>query len=127
VNVLPDQEKRKEKLKIERENGIFAKTKTREMGYSPEYIRLLREYKQQHASQYGITRLGIFGSVARGEQTESSDIDIIMESSPISLLTVIGIKYELEDLLGVPVDLVRMHDRMNSRLKNRITKEAIYV
>ncbi|MDR1919583.1 MAG: nucleotidyltransferase family protein [Tannerellaceae bacterium] len=97
------------------------------MDSSLEYIRLLGEYKQQHASQYGITRLGIFGSVARGEQTDDSDIDVVMESSPMSLLTVIGIKYELEDLLGVPVDLVRIHDSMNARLKKRITKEAIYV
>jgi predicted nucleotidyltransferase len=97
------------------------------MDSSHEYIRLLGEYMRQHASQYGITRLGIFGSVARGEQTDSSDIDVVMESSPISLLTVIEIKYELEDLLGVSVDLVRMHGRMNSRLKKRITEEAIYV
>jgi predicted nucleotidyltransferase len=42
-----------------------------------EYIHLLRDYKRQHAAKYGIVRMGIFGSVARGEQTDDSDVDVI--------------------------------------------------
>ena len=41
-----------------------------------EIISILKEYKKTMSSQYGIKRLGVFGSVARGEQTESSDLDI---------------------------------------------------
>ena len=41
-----------------------------------EYIRLLRQYMTENASKYGISRMGIFGSVARGENTEQSDIDV---------------------------------------------------
>jgi predicted nucleotidyltransferase len=41
-----------------------------------DYIQLLRDYKREHAAEYGIERLGIFGSVARGEQTDDSDVDI---------------------------------------------------
>jgi predicted nucleotidyltransferase len=47
-----------------------------------EYIRLLDSYKRKHADKYGIARMGIFGSVARGEQTESSDVDVYLEPSP---------------------------------------------
>jgi predicted nucleotidyltransferase len=92
-----------------------------------KYLYRLYEYKQRHAVRYGITRMGIFGSVARGEHSEGSDVDVVIESSPISLLTLVGIKYELENLFGVPVDVVRIHDRMNPRFRKRISKEAIYV
>ena len=44
-----------------------------------EIISILKEYKKTMSSQYGIKRLGVFGSVARGEQTESSDLDICVE------------------------------------------------
>jgi predicted nucleotidyltransferase len=42
-----------------------------------EYIHLLRDYKRNHAAEYGIERMGIFGSVARGEQRKDSDVDVI--------------------------------------------------
>lgn len=77
--------------------------------------------------KYGFIRMGIFGSVARGEQTEQSDIDICYEGNrPIASYTG-RIQTELEDLLGSPVDLVRVRDRMNAGLKKRIMKEGIYV
>ncbi len=44
-----------------------------------EYISLLRDYMQRNADKYGISRMGIFGSVARNEQTETSDVDIYVE------------------------------------------------
>lgn len=78
-------------------------------------------------AKYGVRRLGIFGSVARGEQTEHSDVDICYEGDAPSLLTLERIQSELENLLGSPVDLIRIRERMNSRLKQRILKESIYV
>ena len=51
-----------------------------------EYIRLLRQYMTENASNTGISRMGIFGSVARGENTEQSDIDVLRgEISMVSL------------------------------------------
>ena len=44
-----------------------------------EYLSLLREYMRKNAAKYGISRMGIFGSVARGEQHEGSDVDICVE------------------------------------------------
>lgn len=92
-----------------------------------EYLQLLAGYMQTHASIYHIERIGIFGSVARGEQTEHSDIDICYEGEAPTLFTLARIKYELEALLGCPVDLVRVRERMDEVLKQTIQKEAIYV
>lgn len=63
-----------------------------------EYLRLLAAYMQTHASVYHIKRMGIFGSVARGEQTENSDIDICFEGEAPDLFTLAHIKYELEEI-----------------------------
>lgn len=45
-----------------------------------EYLELLKQFKEMNASRYGIKRLGIFGSVARGEHSEHSDVDICVET-----------------------------------------------
>lgn len=46
------------------------------MKSTKEYIELLKEFKNKEAGHYAISRIGIFGSVARGEQTEESDVDV---------------------------------------------------
>lgn len=97
------------------------------MKTTAEYIKLLRKYMQQHASRYGIVRMGIFGSVARQEQKESSDIDIYIEGDLHGFFALSGIKNDLEELLGCSVDLVRLRDKMDDFLKQRIMKEGIYV
>ena len=79
------------------------------MKSTKEYIELLRQFMQQKGAKYGISRMGIFGSVARGEQNENSDVDILFEGKA-NLLLHIRIKNELEELLGSPVDLVRMRN-----------------
>ena len=45
------------------------------MKTTSEYLSILKNYKASQAGKYGITRMGIFGSVARGEQKEDSDIE----------------------------------------------------
>jgi len=91
------------------------------------YLHLLRKNKFYYTSKYGITRIGIFGSVARGEQTENSDIDICIESPPMGLFVLSGLCIYLEELLGMRVDIIRMHKNMNLKFRNRIEKEIIYV
>lgn len=92
-----------------------------------EILEILRIYKEKYAAQYGLTRMGIFGSTARGEQTPDSDVDICYEGKAPSLLTLDYMQNELEKLLGCSVDLVRMRESMNIRLRNRIIKDCIYV
>ncbi len=92
-----------------------------------EIVEILRIHKAQLVAKYGFRRLGIFGSVARGEQNEQSDIDICYEGDAPSLLMLDRIQCELEKLLDCPVDLIRIREHMNERLKQRILNEGIYV
>ena len=76
--------------------------------------------------RYGISRIGIFGSVARGEQQEGSDVDVYVELSSPDLFSLVHIKDELQQLFGCPVDVVRLRDNMNELLKRSIIEEGIY-
>lgn len=92
-----------------------------------EILELLRAYKGKAMSAYGMTKLGIFGSVARDEQQEGSDVDVCYEGTAPTFLTLDIIQTELESLFGANVDLVRVRDNMNGTLRKRIEKEGIYV
>lgn len=97
------------------------------MKSTAEYISILQNYIAENASKYNITRIGIFGSVARGEQTEDSDVDIYLVTSKPSLFALIHIKEDLQHLFGCNVDIVRLREHMDALLKSRIEKEGIYV
>ena len=92
-----------------------------------EILNLLSRYKPMAQKKYGITKLGIFGSVARGEQTKDSDVDVCYEGQAPSFLTLDMIQTELEQLFNCKVDLVRIRENMNSLLRQRILKDGIYV
>ena len=97
------------------------------MKSTTEYMNILRDYMAKNASKYSITRMGIFGSVARGEQTEDSDVDVYLETSKPSMFALVHIKDDLQTLIGCNVDIVRLRDHMDSFLRNQIEKEGIYV
>ncbi|MFH1846333.1 MAG: nucleotidyltransferase family protein [Candidatus Omnitrophota bacterium] len=74
---------------------------------------------------YDVKRVGIFGSCARGEMEENSDIDILVEiKADISLLEFIGLKQKIEEVLGRKVDLVE-YDTIKPILKEKILKEQV--
>ena len=98
-----------------------------DMKTKTEILQLLRRYKPKAQKKYGMTKIGIFGSVARGEQKEESDIDVCYEGEAPSFLTLDMIQSELEQLLGSKVDIVRVRENMNSLLRQRILKDGIYV
>ncbi len=77
--------------------------------------------------RHGITRAGIFGSVVRGEATPESDVDILVElDEQASLLDFIGIKLELEDVLGRRVDLGQ-YAAIKPGLRDRIIREEVRI
>ena len=76
---------------------------------------------------YGISKIGLFGSVARGEQNEGSDVDVCVEGIPKGLFAIGGIKVELEELFGCSVDVVRLREKMDVFFKNKIMEDVIYV
>lgn len=97
------------------------------MKTTSEYLQLLREYKALKAVQYGISRIGIFGSVARGEQTEESDVDICVDLENPSLFNLVHIKEELQQLFGKTVDIIRIRPEMDALMKRDIMMEGLYV
>ena len=76
--------------------------------------------------QFGVRSFRLFGSVARGEQTEYSDVDVCVEMAP-DMYLLVALKQFLEKLLGCSVDVIRMHRNMNKLLLNQIERDGIYV
>ena len=92
-----------------------------------DIIKILRNYKNDVAEQYNILTIGIFGSIARDEAGEDSDVDVVVHISEPDLFMLAGIKNDLEIRFRRPVDIVTYQDTMNPFLKKRIDNEAVYV
>jgi len=72
-----------------------------------EIKKVLRNHKSVLGDKYHVSTLGVFGSYVRGEQANSSDLDILVDfAAPISLFEFIELEQELSQLLQVKVDLV---------------------
>ena len=93
----------------------------------PKILQLLKTFKDEHADQYGILALGVFGSVARDQAKESSDVDVVVKLKNQDLFHMIGIKQDLEEMLHAHVDIISYREKMNPFLKVRIDKESLYV
>lgn len=91
-----------------------------------EIIKILKAYKDEFAEQYSIKELGIFGSVARNENNDDSDIDVVVHIQRPDLFKLAGIKQDLEERFKKPVDLITYRENMNQFLKKRIDQESEY-
>ena len=90
-----------------------------------ELLRTKRDDILRIAAQYGAYNVRIFGSVARGEADEKSDIDLLVNmKSGRSLLDLCGLFIDLEELLGRKVDVVT-EKGLRDRIRNRVLNEAI--
>ena len=76
-------------------------------------------------SRFGVRKIGLFGSHARGEGSRGSDIDILVEFEEPTFDRYMDLKFFLEELFGVEVDLVLV-DTLKPRLKPYILKEVVY-
>jgi uncharacterized protein len=92
-----------------------------------DVLARLKAFKESRQAEYCLSSLGIFGSFARGQARDESDVDIVFETSEPNLFRTSRMKRELEELLARRVDVVRLRERMNLRLKRRILREARYV
>jgi predicted nucleotidyltransferase len=91
-----------------------------------EITQILAEHKEEIRQKYGVKIIGIFGSYARNEQKETSDIDILIE-----LEKPIGLKFfelwdHLEKLLGCEVDLVRQKI-LREEIRDDVLKEVVLI
>jgi uncharacterized protein len=72
----------------------------------------------------GVVEASVFGSIARGDASPLSDLDLLVKyRDDVSLLDVVGLKNEIESILGVKVDLVS-RDYLKPRLKDRVLSES---
>ena len=92
-----------------------------------EILNYLKNHKDEFAKKYQISKLALFGSFAKDENHESSDIDIAIETKLSDYFLLYDLKESLEKAFGTKVDIVRVREKMNSSLKNRIFKDGIYV
>ena len=90
-----------------------------------ELLHYLQDRYTFFKNRYGVEEIGIFGSYARDEAKEDSDIDIFVKMQP-KLLHMIAIKQLIEEELHKKVDIVRLRDNMNPYLKKRILKDGVY-
>lgn len=92
--------------------------------------QLLREKREEIlriAARHGARNVRVFGSLPRGEADERSDVDFLVEMEPgRSLFDLGGLQYELEQLLGCPVDVVTERG-LKPRIRDRVLREAVRV
>lgn len=90
-------------------------------------VNQLLSQNRTELSRHGVKSLAVFGSVARGEATEFSDLDMLVEFvRPVGLFEFIRLKKFLEDLTGCKVDLVTQ-DALHPAMRDSILSEAKHV
>ncbi len=88
---------------------------------------IIESHKPILKKRYKVKEIGLFGSYVRGEEHESSDLDILVEfDETISLFDFVELENYLEDILDVKVDLV-MESALKPRIGRYIKREVVYV
>ena len=92
-----------------------------------EVLHYLSENKLEFQEKFGITRIGVFGSVARGEQTSCSDIDMVVEMDPRrkNLHNFLQFKRHLESTLELSVDIGFEHT-LKPSARESVKKQIVY-
>ena len=91
----------------------------------PKALKNMRDEILRIAAVHGASEVRIFGSAARGRVGPSSDVDILVKLEPgRSLLDIVAIKQDLEDLLGRKVDVVT-EAAISPYIRDRVLKEAV--
>ena len=79
------------------------------------------------SENYNVDKIGVFGSITRGDNSDKSDVDMLVElSEPISLFKFIELEEFLSKVLGKKVDLVT-EKALKSAIKDEILRETVYV
>lgn len=91
-----------------------------------DILRELKNHLSRFGRLYGVTKIGVFGSAARDDLRQDSDIDIVVKMKEPDLFYVVHIKEDLEKDFNRRVDVIRYRTTMNRYLKARIDREALY-
>ena len=92
-----------------------------------DILQFLRENKERFAEQYGVTKIGLFGSFARNEATEESDIDVCFEAAESKPFVATHLREECEAIFQRPVDIVQPHRYLRPLFLKRLEREVVYV
>ena len=87
----------------------------------------LKQFLHERGEDFGLTALGYFGSYARHEAKQDSDVDIVFQTCKPNLFATIRLQSALSDRLKHPVDLVCLHKYFSPEFRKCIEQEAIYV
>ena len=93
---------------------------------SEEVISELRSLLPKLSQDYGVKKIGIFGSVARNEARPESDLDVVVELADPDLFILVHLKALLEEDFHCSVDLIHLRGHMNPYLRSIIVQEALY-
>ena len=91
-----------------------------------EWVEILRKAAPYIKEKYGVKSLSLFGSIARGNNTENSDVDLFIDMPP-KAFKLVELGYYLEDILGRSVDLVLHKKNLSPVLLNEIKRDAISI
>ncbi|MBO8182728.1 MAG: nucleotidyltransferase family protein [Archaeoglobus sp.] len=107
---------------------MYGEKSNRVMKNLEEVIQILKENDRILKERFKIKSIGVFGSVTKGEQKETSDVDVIVEFYEPVGWEIVDLKEFLEELLGVRVDVVTKRAAMRkSILWKSIEREIVYV
>ena len=92
-----------------------------------EIKQILRQNKPLLQEHYRVTQLGIFGSYARGEQTQESDVDVLIDYDRApTLFKLVELRDYLSSAIGMKVDIVTQNG-LKPRIRERVLSEVVYV
>ena len=92
-----------------------------------QIIEILRTFKKENAEKFGIESMALFGSVARGEHNENSDVDLLIKFKSPSLYLYADISDALESILGMKVDIVSESARKRPGFIEEISKDMVSI
>ena len=91
-----------------------------------EILNFIHEHRRLIEEKYTVKKIGLFGSYAKGTQTNLSDIDFYVVLGKKSLDNMTGLWLYLENSLGKKVDVIYEHPRLRKGLKRQIESEVLY-
>ena len=91
-----------------------------------QIINLLRAEKLYLTKEFGVVNIGLFGSFAKGQSDQDSDIDVIVELKQPRFDFLAGLQIYLEKKFNRKIEIVRKGNKINSRFTKRVEKDAIY-
>lgn len=90
-----------------------------------ELLQQYRDQVRQIALRHGMRSVSVFGSVLTGTDTEDSDLDLLVEPTPMtSSFDIGGVQFEVSELLGIPVDVLTP-DALPMAFRSRVMAEAV--